>query len=97
MPRMHGGLALIQSLYRYGVRGIFGLPGAGQYEAIDAICEQGDIQYITTCNEQAVSYMADRYACLSDRIPVGLAVEGPGFYNTTAGLAIALAVSSRCC
>ena len=55
MPKMHGGQALVQSLHRHGVRVIFGLPGAGQYEAIDAIYEQGDIQYITTRNEQAIS------------------------------------------
>lgn len=94
MPKMHGGQALVQSLHRHGVRVIFGLPGAGQYEAIDAIYEQGDIQYITTRNEQAISYMADGYARLSGQVGVGLAVQGPGFYNTTAGLATAFDVSS---
>lgn len=94
MPVMHGGQALIKSLHQYGVRVVFGLPGAGQYEAIDAIYEQGDIQYITTRNEQAISYLADGYARLGDRVGVGLAVQGPGFYNTTAGLATAFAVSS---
>ena len=94
MPRMNGGEALIRALHANGVRVVFGLPGAGQYEAIDAIYQQEDMQYITTRNEQAISYMADGYARVSGKPGVGIAVEGPGFFNTTAGLATAFAQSS---
>ena len=94
MPVMNGGEALIKSLHLNGVRVVFGLPGAGQYEAIDAIYKQEGMQYIATRNEQAISYMADGYARVSGHPGVGLAVEGPGFFNTTAGLATAFAQSS---
>ena len=94
MPVMNGGEALIKSLHLNGVQVVFGLPGAGQYEAIDAIYQQEEMQYIATRNEQAISYMADGYARVSGRPGVGLAVDGPGFFNTTAGLATAFAQSS---
>ncbi len=94
MPRMNGGEALIRSLHANGVRVVFGLPGAGQYDAIDAIYQQEDMRYITTRNEQAISYMADGYSRVSGKPGVGIAVEGPGFFNTTAGLATAYAQSS---
>ena len=94
MPGMNGGEALIRSLHAHGVEVVFGLPGAGQYEAIDAIYRQEGMRYVTTRNEQAISYMADGYARVSGKPGVGIAVEGPGFFNTTAGLATAFAQSS---
>ena len=94
MPGMNGGETLIRSLHAYGVEVVFGLPGAGQYEAIDAIYRQEGMRYVTTRNEQAISYMADGYARVSGKPGVGIAVEGPGFFNTTAGLATAFAQSS---
>lgn len=94
MPQINGGQALIESLYREGVRLVMGLPGAGQYEAIDALYERPDIRYISLRHEQAASYMADGYARVSGKVGVGLVVEGPGFFNTLAGLSTAAAVSS---
>ena len=47
MAKMTGGQALAKSLYREGVRVVFGLPGAGQYEAIDGIYEEPEIRYFT--------------------------------------------------
>ena len=94
MSRMNGGEALVRSLHANGVEVVFGLPGAGQYEAIDAIYRQEGMRYVTTRNEQAISYMADGYARVSGKPGVGVAVEGPGFFNTTAGLATAFAQSS---
>ena len=94
MPVMNGGEALVRSLHANGVEVVFGLPGAGQYEAIDAIYQQEGMRYVTTRNEQAISYIADGYARVSGKPGVGIAVEGPGFFNTTAGLATAFAQSS---
>ena len=89
MSIMDGGQALAKSLYREGVRVIFGLPGAGQYEAIDAIYQEPGIRYITTRHEQVTSYMANGYAKLGGGVGTALVVPGPGFYNTTPGLATA--------
>ena len=91
---MNGGQALIESLYRNGVRVVFGIPGAGQYEATDAIHQHSGIRYINTRHEQAASFMADGYARASGEVGTALVVPGPGFYNACAGIATAHAVSS---
>ena len=91
---MTGGQALVQSIEREGVRVVFGLPGAGQYEAIDALYETPGIRYLTTRHEQATSYMADGYNRASGEIAAVLVVPGPGVFNAFAGMATAYAVSS---
>ncbi|RMF89462.1 MAG: thiamine pyrophosphate-binding protein [Nitrospinota bacterium] len=93
MAKMTGGQALMQSLYREGVRVIFGLPGVQLYHAMDALYESG-IQFITTRHEQAASYMADGYARASGQVGVALVVPGPGLQNASAGIGTAYAASS---
>jgi acetolactate synthase-1/2/3 large subunit len=94
MPKMTSGQALAKSLYRAGVRVVFGLPGAGQYEATDAIYEEPRIRYFTTHHEQVTSYMADGYARVSGEIAAALVVPGAGLFNASMGIATAYAVSS---
>lgn len=94
MPKLNGGEALIQSLYRQGIRTVFGIPGLGQYEAVDALYSTPAIRYISVRNEQAASYMADGYARASGEIAAALVVPGPGVLNATAGMATAFAASS---
>src|SRR5215207_7618211 len=91
---MNGGQALVKALEGEGVRVIFGLPGAGQYEAIDAIYNHPNIRYITTRHEQATTYMADGFSRVSGEITTALVVPGPGVFNAFAGMATAYAVSS---
>ena len=62
MTRMTGGQALARSMLREGVRTVFGIPGAGQYEAVDALWETPEIRYVSVRHEQAATYMADGYA-----------------------------------
>lgn len=106
MPKLNGGQALIHQLRREGIRVVFGIPGQGQYEAVDALYEyaparlgaQGnghaDIQYISVRHEQATTYMADAYARVSGDIAAALVVQGPGLFNAAAGIVTAYAVSS---
>ena len=94
MPKMTGGQALAKSLYREGVRVVFGLPGAGQYEAIDGIYEEPGIRYFTTRHEQATTHMADGYARVSGNIATALVVPGAGVLNASTGIATAHSVSS---
>ena len=91
---MTGGQALVKSLCREGITEVFGLPGAGQYEAVDALYEEPSIRYISTRHEQATSYMADGYARASGKIAAVLVVPGPGLFNAAAGMATAAAASS---
>ncbi len=94
MIKMTGGQALAKSLYREGVRVVFGLPGAGQYEAIDGIYEEPEICYFTTRHEQATTHMADGYARVSGNIAAALVIPGAGVFNASTGVATAHAVSS---
>ena len=94
MSKMTGGQALAKSLYREGVRVVFGLPGAGQYEAIDGIYEEPEIRYFTTRHEQATTHMADGYARVSGNIATALVIPGAGVFNASTGIATAHSVSS---
>ncbi|MEE8362918.1 MAG: thiamine pyrophosphate-binding protein, partial [Dehalococcoidia bacterium] len=62
MPQMTGGEALAKSLYREGVRVIFGLPGIQMYGIMSALRDEPGIRFIVTRHEQATAYMADGYA-----------------------------------
>jgi acetolactate synthase-1/2/3 large subunit len=94
MTEMNGGQALVKSLYREGVRVIFGLPGVQTYHATDALYDEPGIQFITTRNEQATTYMADGYARAGRDVGTALVVPGPGLLNATSGLGTAYAASS---
>ena len=91
---MTGGQALVRSLRREGIRTVFGIPGAGQYEIVDALWEADDVNYVSVRHEQATTYMADGYFRATGEPAGVVVVQGPGFFNTTAGLATAYDASS---
>ena len=84
----------MRSLAAEGLRAVFGVPGAGQYEAIDALYSTPSVRYIAVRHEQAASYMADGYARASGEVAAALVVEGPGLFNAMSGIATAFATSS---
>ena len=86
MPEITGGQALAASFAAEGIEVVFGVPGAGQYEAVDGIYEEPRIRYIATRHEQAASYMADGYARACGKPAVVLVVPGPGMYNAMSGI-----------
>ena len=94
MTRMTGAQALVCSMQREGIRVVFGLPGAGQYEAVDAIWETPKILYLSVRHEQATTYMADGYARAGGGIAGAIVVPGPGLFNALAGMATASDASS---
>ncbi len=91
---MTGAQALVRSMKREGIRVVFGVPGAGQYEAVDAIWETPDVRYFGVRHEQATSYMADGYARAGGGIAGIIVVPGPGLCNALAGMATASDASS---
>ncbi|MGH2405349.1 MAG: thiamine pyrophosphate-binding protein, partial [bacterium] len=91
---MTGGEALVESLYREGVRVVFGVPGVQLYGVMAALRDEPRIRFITTRHEQAASYMADGYARAGGGFGVALVVPGPGLLNASAGLSTAYAASS---
>ncbi len=94
MPKMTGGQALAKSLYREGVRVIFGLPGVQLYHLLDGLYDETGIRFITTRHEQATTYMADGYARAGGSIGTALVVPGPGLQNASAGIGTAYSASS---
>ena len=94
MPKMTGGQALAKSLFREGVRVIFGLPGVQLYHLLDGLYDETGIRFITTRHEQATTYMADGYTRAGGGIGTALVVPGPGLQNASAGIGTAYAASS---
>ena len=94
MARMTGGKALVKSLYREGVRVVFGLPGVQIYGVLAALRDEPGVRFIVTRHEQATSYMADGYARASGSFGTALVVPGPGLLNASAGLSTAYSASS---
>ena len=94
MAQLNGGQALALALRSEGVKTVFGIPGAGQYEAVDALFAESSIRYITVRHEQASTYMADGYSRVSDDIAAVLVVPGPGLFNAASGMATACAASA---
>ena len=94
MVKMTGGQALAKSLYREGVRGIYGLPGVQLYHMMDGLYDEPGIRFITVRHEQATAYMADGYARASGEIGTALMVPGPGLLNASAGVSTAYSASS---
>ena len=94
MAELTGGQALAKSLFREGVRVIFGLPGAQLYYATDALFDEPGIRWISTRNEQATTFMADGYARAGGGVGTAMVVPGPGVLNATSGLSTAYSASS---
>ena len=94
MTKMTGGQALIRSVYREGIRVIFGLPGVQLYHAMDALYDEPGIRFITTRHEQATTYMADGFSRAGGGIGTALMVPGPGLLNASAGISTAYSASS---
>src|SRR5262252_9540497 len=94
MARMTGGEALVQSLYREGVRVVFGLPGVQLYGVLAALRDEPGIELVTTRHEQATSFMADGYARAGGDVGTALVVPGPGLLNAASGLSTAYSASS---
>ena len=89
MTIMTGGQALVRSMQREGIQVVFGIPTAGQYEAVDALWETPEIRYISVRHEQAAAYMADGYARAGGRIAGAIVAPGPGLLNALAAMATA--------
>jgi acetolactate synthase-1/2/3 large subunit len=91
---MTGGEALVRSLYREGVRVVFGLPGVQLYGVMAALRDEPRIRFVNTRHEQATSFMADGYARAGGGVGTALVVPGPGLLNAMSGLSTAYSASS---
>lgn len=94
MARMRCAEASIRALELEGVRYVFGHPGHGNTNILDAIYDSSQIEFKLTRHEQAAAHIADGYARISGDIGVCCASVGPGPANMVMGLASAAAASS---
>ena len=94
MARMTGGEALVKSLFREGVRVVFGLPGVQTYGVMAALRDEPAVRFVVTRHEQATSFMADGYARAGGSFGTALVVPGPGLLNAMSGLSTAYSASS---
>jgi len=94
MSKVRGAEALVKTLEKAGVKYIFGLPGHGNMNILDAIYDSRQIKFMLVRHEQAAAHIADGYARMSGEVGVCCTSVGPGAANLIMGIASANATSS---
>ncbi|MFP4437195.1 MAG: thiamine pyrophosphate-requiring protein [Chloroflexaceae bacterium] len=78
---------LIQRLYNWGIRRIYGYPGDGINGIMGALNRSSDkIKFIQTRHEEMASFMACAHAKFTGQVGVCLATSGPGAVHLLNGL-----------
>ena len=78
---------LVETLVRWGVDTVFGIPGDGVNGVIESLRErQKDIRFIQVRHEEAAAVMATAYAKFTGRLGCCLATSGPGGIHLLNGL-----------
>src|SRR5947209_8811174 len=78
---------LVDTIHRWGIEVVFGLPGDGINGIIEALRKRQDkIRFIQVRHEEAAAFMACAYAKHTGRIGCCLATSGPGGIHLLNGL-----------
>ncbi|HEX3178717.1 MAG TPA: thiamine pyrophosphate-dependent enzyme [Methylomirabilota bacterium] len=78
---------LVERLYEWGVRVVFGLPGDGINGIMEALRKRkDDIRFVQVRHEEAAAFMACGYAKFTGKLGVCLATSGPGGIHLLNGL-----------
>lgn len=78
---------IVQRLYDWGVRRIFGYPGDGINGVFGALNRaDGKIEFIQARHEEMAAFMASAYAKFSGELGVCIATSGPGATHLITGL-----------
>ena len=81
------GDVLVQTLFDWGVRVIFGLPGDGVNGIMEALRKRkDDIRFIHVRHEESAAFAACAYAKFTGKLGVCLATSGPGGIHLLNGL-----------
>jgi len=94
MARQRGAQSLVRALEAHGVEYIFGLPGHGNMNILDAIYDSNQISFKLVRHEHAAAHIADGYARISGEVGVCCSSVGPGAANMIMGIATAYFTSS---
>ena len=90
MKKYLGAELFFESLYKLGIRIIFGLPGGYVLKIYDVMPSYSKkIKHILTRHEQAATHMADGFARASNLPGVIHCTSGPAATNTVTGIATA--------
>jgi len=93
MTHMRGAQTLVQALANQGVEYVFGVPGHGDTNILDALYDS-PIEFKLVRHEQAAAHIADGYARVAGKPGVCCASVGPGAANMIMGVAVAAHASS---
>jgi len=77
---------IIEQLCTFGVKHVFGIPGDSNLPLINAIRENGDIDFILTRHEETAAFMASAHGKITGELGVCIAIAGPGATNLIIGL-----------
>lgn len=77
---------MLDQLYMFGVRRIYGVVGDATFGLIDALAKQDKIKYIAVKHESTAAFMASAEAKLTGGLGVCTATMGPGAANLINGL-----------
>lgn len=84
--KINGSRIVLETLYRLGIRDIFGYPGGAVIPIYDEIYSFKKINHYFSRHEQGSAHEADGYARASGRVGVCLATSGPGATNLVTGI-----------
>ena len=87
MAQQRGAQVLVRALEAHGVEYIFGLPGHGNMNILDAIYDSNQISFKLVRHEQAAAHIADGYARISGEVGVCCSSVGPGAADMIMGIA----------
>src|ERR1700749_324196 len=81
------GYFIVERLYSWGVRKIFGYPGDGIKGVVGALNRaEGKIDFIQVRHEEMAAFMASAYAKFTGDLGVCIATSGPGAAHLVTGL-----------
>jgi acetolactate synthase-1/2/3 large subunit len=83
-----GAQVVVQSLEKYGVKYVLGIPGAKIDKVFDTLADSS-IETIVCRHEQNAAFIAGGIGRLTGKAGVAIATSGPGVSNLTSGLATA--------
>jgi pyruvate oxidase len=77
---------IVETLYKYGVRHVFGIPGDAINDLMDAIRRNGEIEFIQVRHEESGAFAASAQAKLTGKLAVCVGTAGGGAIHLLNGL-----------
>jgi acetolactate synthase-1/2/3 large subunit len=90
----NGGEAIVDALTSENVNMIFGVPGRGELNILNALYDKEDFSFISTYYENSAALMAETHGRLTGEPGICVNIAGPGSVNTMNGIAQAFTNSS---